>query len=262
MKKTIENITTNLSTLNLACTLISKNERTENFKTFKTNTLEEITKNGFVLNSKESNLFTSAYGMKNAFVTCLKDDKMLLCENENDETVKAVYSKTLRFASAQVEKALKNANDSIYSTYEMVKLNNYDLFNVWTENTLNIKASKHFFTFLKAYMFTTEKELSKKAYVKKFIDLLIALKEYQGTYSLKFEKVTFKHIIKDIKVSSINLALGYTYEDLKALVSLTDYKNELVNDNMILDTKVLNKAKKDILFLTEEEEKVFYEIFK
>ena len=37
---------------------------------------------------------------------------------------------------------------------------------------------------------------------------------------------------------------------------------DLVNNNMQVDTKVLNKALKEILLLTEEEESLYYELFK
>ena len=260
MKKTIEMIKNELESMNFTCKVITKEEREKSFITFKSDTLKALSK-GFILTTKESNNITSAYAIKNAFVNGLKVDKMELLKDEKDESIRKVYAKVLSFASSQASKELKESDTCIYSSYEMIKNNDFKSFNEFTIQLLGIQATKELFNFIRAYMFTTEKELSKKAYVNKFIALIIALKEYQGNYSIKYESVTFKHIIKDIKVSTFDKT-NYTYEDLKAVVSLTEYKKELVNNNMQVDTKVLNKALKEVLLLNEEEEELYYELFK
>ena len=260
MKKTIEMIKNELESMNFTCKVITKEERQKNFETFKESTLKALSK-GFTLTTKESNNISSAYAIKNAFVNGLKVDKMELLKDEENEEVKALYNKVLSFASAQASKQLKESDACVYASYEMIKTNNFEAFKEFTTQVLGVSATKELFAFLKAYMFTTEKELSKKAYVKKFIDLIIALKEYQGNYSVKYESVTFKHIYKDIIVDTFNKN-DYTYEALKVLVSKTEYKNELVNNNMIIDNKVLKKALKEVLILTKEEESLYYELFK
>ena len=258
MKNTKNTIKTLVESINTTCKDYAKEERESNFNAFKENTLKALSK-GNNLSTKESNVITSAYGIKNAFINSLKMDKKETLEDLSD-VENNVVSKFIAFASKQVASELKALDNAIYSTYEPLKIDNYDAFNECMKTLIAMTITKDLYKFIRAYMFTTDKALSKKAYVKKFVDLFTALKEVQGTYSLKFENVTLKRIYKEVVVTNFNTT-NYTYEDLKAFVMDTPYKNELVNNDMVKDTKVLRKALKNALVLTSEEMDVYHELF-
>lgn len=261
MKKTIEMIKNEVSELKVTVRKVANAQREESYTKFKNDTLSELSK-GFTLNTKESNVLASAYNVKKAFITSLKEDKRVELKENTSELVESVYSKVLSHAVKRVNAELKEVNTMVYDTYEPLKNNDIKVFNEYVIDLLGKEVTPAFFKFLRAYMFTTsEKGLSKNAYVNKFIELVTALKVHQKNFNSKFESVSFDKITKDIKVSTFN-TINYTYEDLKALVTYAGYGNELVNDNMITDTKVLKKALKEVLILTKEEEDMYYELFK
>lgn len=260
MKNTIENMKNHLAVISTETKEVTKKERDENFKLFTESTYSELSK-GMLLATKESNAISSVYGIQKNFIECLKEEKLSECEN-SDLITCHVYAKIMRFASRNVSSALIDLEKSIYATYEPLKKGNFEEYSSMINNLLGIPSSREFYDFNRAYMFTTEKQLSRKAYAKKFVELVTGMKLYQKNFSEKYENVTFKHVTKDVKVTTINPDSITMYEELKAYIHDAGLSSKMVNDNMGVDMKLISQAKKVVVSLTEEEYAIYSEIFK
>ena len=259
MLKTMNTIHDYVSNLTTTCVTATKVQRADSFKIFTTDTLSMLSAS-MQLNSKASNDLTSAYGVRDAFANALNTFKAFALEDEKDAVTIDTWAKVTRHAVAMVSRELKAVDTAIYATYEPLKKNDVQAFAKAFNELVGVPCTDVFFNFMRAYMFSVSKELSRKAYARKFVDLLTAMKVYQGNFSLKMEKVSMKRIFNDISVSTLNPDAITTYEDLKAFVSESAYAKELVNNNMFEDMKVLKKAKKDVLVLTAEEYAVYQEL--